>query len=72
MIGRMDDQHSRQALRALTAVLDASVRDITTGNVSDAAAVQLEATRMLAGFEQAQPGSPAAASGDGVRRARTV
>ena len=57
MMGRMDDQFSRQALRALTDVLDASVRDIATGNVGDAAAVQHEAKRMLAEFEIARSGT---------------
>ena len=72
MLGRMDDQNSRQALRALTDVLDASVRDIATGNVCDAAAVQHEAKRMLAEFEIARSGAGSALCGNSGRRPKTA
>lgn len=68
----MDDRISRQALRALTDVLDASVRDIATGNVGDAAAVQHEARRMLAEFEIARSGAGAALRGNVGKRPKTA
>ncbi len=52
----MDDQTSRQAPRSVIESLDASVSDIAAGRVSDAAAVQNEAKRMLEAFEKARSG----------------
>ena len=71
MMGRMDDQIRRQTLRALTAELDASARDIATANVADAAAVQHEAKRMLSEFEIARSGAGAAVRGNTGRRPKT-
>jgi hypothetical protein len=68
----MDDQTSRQAPRAVTEALDASVRDIAAGRVRDAASVQHEARRMLEAFEKARSGRGAAPAGKGRTRAKTV
>jgi hypothetical protein len=54
---RMHDQISRPAPRAVTDVLDASMCDLATGAVGDAAAAQQQARCMLSDFEQAQSGS---------------
>jgi phosphoheptose isomerase len=66
----MDDQISRKAPRALTDVLDASVRDIATGSVGDAADAQRQARRMLAHFEKSQPGASATTGRSASTRAR--
>jgi hypothetical protein len=69
----MDDHTSRDALRELTDVLDASVRDIGAGAVSDAADAQQHARRMLADFEKAHPGRrPATGGGKAATRTRTA
>jgi hypothetical protein len=53
MMPPMQEQTIRQAPPALTDALDASVHDLTAGNVSDAAATQRQARRMLEAFENA-------------------
>ena len=49
----MDERISRQAPRTFTDGLDASVRNLTGGRVSDAGAAHREAKRMLEVFEKA-------------------
>lgn len=58
----MDEQVSRQAPRSLTDGLDASVRDLKAGQVTDARATQREARLMLEIFEK-----PRASAGRGLR-----
>jgi hypothetical protein len=72
MTGRMADQSSRPTPRALTELLDASVRDIAAGQLGDAAAPQHEARRMLAAFEKARSGTGAGRVGNGGKRAKTA
>ena len=68
---KMDDQPGRTAAPpALFETLDASVRDIASGAVSDAADVQVEVRRMLADYERAQP--PAGRPSGSTKRAGTA
>jgi hypothetical protein len=64
---KMDDQPVRTAPPALLESLDASVRDIAAGAVSDAGEVQVEVRRMLADYERAHP--PAGRSSRVAKRA---
>ncbi len=68
----MDDQVSHPAPQDVTDALDASVRDLASGAVSDARSVQTEARRMLADYDRAHPGSPAAAGRNSPKRSRTA
>ncbi len=52
----MDDQVNRAAPLDITDTLDASVRDLAPGSVSDARSVQTEARRMLADSQQSYGG----------------
>jgi hypothetical protein len=54
----MDAQTSRPVSQRVVDALGASVRDIATGNVLDAQAVQVEARHMLAEHERAQHAAP--------------
>jgi hypothetical protein len=49
----MDDQAERTAPQALIQSLDASLRDLETGAVFDAAGVQAEVRELLAEYERA-------------------
>ena len=68
----MHDKIRRQAPRTLTEVLDASVRDIEAGDVSDAACPQHEARRTLTEFEKARSGTGTASGSNGGTRAKTA
>lgn len=50
----MDKLVTRQVPRKLTDRLDASIRDLTAGRVTDADGPQREARRMLEAFEKAR------------------
>lgn len=63
----MNKQLSRPVPRKLTNGLDASIRDLEAGRVSDADAPQREARRMLEAFE-----NKPRANAKGGTRARTV
>jgi len=67
----MDDQVTRPAPRDVTDALDASVRDLASGAMSDATSAQTEARRMLAEHDRAHPSSPAAGR-NSQKRSRTA
>jgi len=68
----MNNRVKRPAPRDVTDALNASVRDLAAGAVSDATSVQTEARRMLADYDRAHPGShrppPAAISRSALGR----
>ena len=54
----MDQLTDPTTPRALTDSLDASVRDLASGAVRDAGAVQAEAKSLLSAYERTRPLSP--------------
>jgi hypothetical protein len=72
MTKHLDDPIIQPAPRALTEVLDASVRDIAAGHVADATTAQDEARRMLAAFETARSGVSTSPVGGKQTRAKTA
>ena len=67
---KMDDQPKRTPPPTLIEALDASVRDVAAGAVSDAADVQSEVRRMLADYERLHP--PAGRPSGVAKRAGTA
>jgi len=51
----MQDQPHRPVPAHITESLDASVRDLETGNLHDAKSVQAEASRLIADYERSHP-----------------
>ena len=64
----MDEQTRRPVLRHIVEALEASTRDIASGNVHDARSVQGEARRMLADHERARATAPDRRRRSGPRR----
>ncbi len=67
----MDQTTNRPAPADLTAALDASVDNLASGAVHDAATAQAEARRLLAGYERTNSDRPPAARVP-PRRVRTA